>query len=149
MSRKRRLERESVKPGKSLISKTFAGMKVPKNLKLVPGPIGVKMSDVLLDFVTPYVDSWENEDHLNKLLTLALIAWDAANLPIDKRQDLIEHTLQALPDEIRSDGRAILAGMIRRKEASFADNKRTIINCKVTMTPAGPHLHVVSMPAPV
>lgn len=148
MSRRRRLERDTAREGQAPVLKALAGLNLPKNAKVIKGPMGVKMSDVLLEFAEPYIESYENEDHLNKVLAMTMVAWGIANLPIEGRQDAIEKTMQNLPEEVRADGRAVLETMILRKEKYFADNQRTILNYSVTMTPKGPHVDVFSIVTP-
>jgi len=75
---------------------------------------------------------------------LGVIAWNAALLPGSKREDFLREMMQTVPPDVRSDMRVILAEMILRKELLFASNKRMIVSFDVTMTPAGPHLSVVS-----
>jgi hypothetical protein len=49
--------------------------------KLVIAPSGrVKMSEVLEDFVEPYMDLADTEEAFHKLLTLAIMAWNASFL---------------------------------------------------------------------
>ena len=51
----------------------------PEGMTIVrPSPGQEKMSEVLLDFVEPYSEQWETAEELRKLLTLAVIAWNAA-----------------------------------------------------------------------
>jgi hypothetical protein len=148
MSRKRRLERDTAREGRAPALKALAGLNLPKNAKVIQGPVGVKMSDTLLEFADPYIESLEDEDHLNKVLAMTMVAWGMANLPIELREGAIEACMQTLPEEVRADGRTVLAMMMLRKEMYFADNKRTILNYSLTMTPDGPHVDVVSTVTP-
>ena len=150
MSRKRRLEREKARQGQAPVLEKLASLNLPKNAKLIREPVGVKkMSEVLLEFADPYIEYWDDEDHLNKILTLCVIGWGLAIMPIDQRGDLIEKTLKTLPEEARADGRALFEMMIDRKEMYFADNNRWIISHTLTMTPKGPHVDVVSTLVPM
>jgi len=117
---------------------------------VIPSPPGEeKMSEVLLEFIEPYDDQWQTEEQLRKLLVMAVLAWNAALLPVDEREKMIQDILKTMPPDIRSDGRAILDEMLRRKFALFADNKRAIVDYQVTSTPDGPHLSVMSsLPPP-
>src|SRR4051812_46828121 len=59
---------------------------IPPGSKVVYEPAGrEKMSEVLEDFIEPYRDMADGENALRKLLTLALLAWNAALLPEDRR----------------------------------------------------------------
>lgn len=149
MSRRRRLERDTAREGRAPALKALAGLNLPKNAKVIHGPVGVKMSDTLLEFAEPYIESYEDEDHLTKVLTMTMFAWNMANFPPEGREDMIGKSLQTLPEEVRADGRVVLEMMMRRKEMYFADNKRTILSYALTMTPKGPHVDVVSTVTPL
>jgi hypothetical protein len=110
----------------------------------VPPGAEIKMSEVLLEFLEPYSEYWTNEDQFNKLLTVGLVAWNAALLSGSKRNEFIEQMAHTLPADVRQDMRSIVEEMIRRKEAHFARNRRTIFSYELTMTPSGPHLTVLS-----
>jgi hypothetical protein len=103
-----------------------------------------KMSEVLLEFLEPYSRYSRTNEDLNKLLGIAVIAWNAALLPENERKEIIENALKAAPLEIRQDMKAIVDEMIERKETHFAHNKRFIINYQVTMTKEGPHVTALS-----
>jgi len=113
--------------------------------KIVVQPSGeTKMSEVLLEFVEPYSQYWKTKEELNKLLGVAVIAWNAALLPGNERKEIIENAVKVAPPEIRQDMKAIVEEMIQRKETHFAHNKRMIMNYQVTMTKEGPHVTVLS-----
>lgn len=113
--------------------------------KIVVQPSGeTKMSEVLLEFIEPYSQYWKTKEELNKLLGVAVIAWNAALLPGNERKEIIENAVKVAPPEIRQDMKAIVEGMIQRKETHFAHNKRMIMNYQVTMTKEGPHVTVLS-----
>ena len=107
------------------------------------------MSDVLMEFLEPYEEYWENEEQLQKLLSVAVIAWNAALMPGGKRDDFLQDMEQAVPAEVRQDMRSIVLDLVRRKLAHFADIQRTIISYELTMTPDGPHLSVLSTLSPL
>jgi hypothetical protein len=104
----------------------------------------VKMSEVLLDFISPYRDTWETEDQFRKLILMAIVAWNAAIAPDDKGAELVQSTMATLPPEAQADYLQIVVSLIERKQRFFASNTRMIINHTITMTPAGPHLQVMS-----
>jgi len=113
--------------------------------KVVVQPSGeTKMSEVLLEFIGPYSQYWKTKEELNKLLVVAVIAWNAALLPGNERKEIIENTVNVAPPEIRQDMKAIVKEMIQRKEMHFAHIKRMIMNYQVTMTKEGPHVTVLS-----
>jgi hypothetical protein len=113
--------------------------------KIVFQPGGeTKMSEVLLEFVEPYSRYWKTREDLNKLLGIAVIAWNAALMQGNERKEIIENALNALPPEIRQDIKGIVDEMIQRKDKHFANNKRFIMNYQVTMTRKGPYVTALS-----
>lgn len=102
------------------------------------------MSGVLLEFLEPYSEHWRTEEEFTKLVTVGLIAWNAALMPGNERELFLQDMVQEVPPEVRQDMRSIVDEMIRRKETHFAGNKRAIIGYQITMTPSGPHLSVIS-----
>lgn len=117
--------------------------------KLVIAPSGrVKMSEVLADFVEPYMDSVDTEEAYRKLLTLAVMAWNASFLPEEEQQEMIDRVLEAgIPagdDELRAGLKGIVNMLIARKRAYFSEYTRWIIDFEVTDTGKGYHLTVAS-----
>jgi hypothetical protein len=113
---------------------------------LVEPPGAAKMSEVLMEFLEPYAEHWNNEEELHKLLTVALVAWNAALYSGKERTEFVEKMVAAVLPEARPELRAIVEEMIQRKEAHFAGIRRMIIDYKITTTPTGPHLAVISTP---
>ena len=118
--------------------------------KLVIAPSGqVKMSEVLGDFVEPYMDMADTEEAYRKLLTLAVMAWNASFLPEKEQEEMIDRVLAAgIPagnDELRAGLKGIVNMLIARKKAYFSEYTRNIIDFEVTDTGEGYHLTVASM----
>ncbi len=130
--RKQLQKREpSVGLRRSLERGPFAGR------KFVASPPGMeKMSDVLEDFVEPYQDSIEGDDAYRKLLTVAVLAWNAALMPEDRQKAMIDDVLsKGLPpgsDDLVAGLRSIVEGMVKRKKAHFSSNRRAIISFELT-----------------
>src|SRR5205823_1641737 len=110
--------------------------------------LGEKMSEVLKEFVAPYVPLVSGPEGMKNLLSMGTIAWNCALTPEDERGEMLQSALNTLPPEFREEMKAILEQMIRRKEQHFAGNKRMILDYELTMTPSGPHLNVISSPPP-
>ena len=125
-----------------------------RGYKLIAGPTDeAKMSDVLADFVAPYVVAAHSEDAYHKLLTLAVLAWNAALLTEDQQQQMIDDVLiqglGAAPESLKMELREFVGALIVRKKALFPDNQRAIIEFEIQNSGKGYHLSVVStLPAP-
>ena len=82
--------------------KRFAGLKRKleqgplRGEKILIEPSGEeKMSEVLTDFVEPYLEFADTDEAHRKLLTLAVMAWNASFLPEKEQQDMINRVLDA------------------------------------------------------
>jgi len=95
-----------------------------------------KMSAVLEAFVEPYLELADTEHGKQVLFHLAALAWDAALLPEEKRQamidDILNHGVKGLSNRERRDLEQLVTGMIQRKLSLFADNRRHILSIELT-----------------
>ena len=107
------------------------------------------MSVILKAFVEPYMEHVETLQSYQTVLTTAVVAWNLSLLPEEQRPAKLEDALEALHPSGRSDGKAIILGMIERKLRSFARYRRMIISYHAEEIPDGWHLSVVSTPEPV
>ncbi len=113
--------------------------------QIVPPPRGdKKMSQVLIEFIEPYTDDADSDESFKKLLTIAIIAWNASLLPDKEREDLIDKTITILQPELRQDMKGILERMIQRKGAHFGHIRRMIIDYQIEMATKGWHVIVAS-----
>jgi len=101
---------------------------------------GVKMSEVLREFVEPYYEGGATKEVYNKLLTLGVAAWNAALLPPDEREDFVDEVLEVVPPEVRAAMKLLIANMIARKEREFAWCRRSII--EFTLDDWGDEWHI-------
>jgi hypothetical protein len=108
-------------------------------------PGQVKMSEVLRDFVAPYWRIPNDEEAMRKLITTALVAWNAALLPEAKRAEHLAAIAKALPEETHADFYAIVGEMIERKEKYFAHYDRTIIDFELDDRGNDYHISVMSL----
>jgi hypothetical protein len=111
---------------------------------VVPAAGETKMSEVIWDFLAPYVEDWRRTGDLEKLVLIGTAAWNAALLPGGEREKFLQEMAQAVDPEVREYLRATVLEMIRRKEQHFAACKRAILGHELAMTPTGPYLQVVS-----
>lgn len=139
-SRKKRRKRKVSKSLSRRVKQQF-----PKQ-KLVMGQAhdGVKMSEVLKEFVAPYRELVDTEEAFCQLLMTAIVAWNTALFSAQERKACIEKVLKILPEQVRTDGRAIINELIERKERYFSEYKRMIIDYEVTDIGKDYHLVVIS-----
>ena len=146
-SRKRRQKRrqrkqKAAKALRQRMRRQFPNQKVA----IMDAQDGVKMSEVLEEFIAPYHQVADTEEQYSKLLAMAVTAWSVALFPAQKRKAHIEEMLEAIPEEVRADGRAIINELIERKDRYFSEYRRMIIDYEVTDTGDGYHLVVLSTP---
>ena len=96
------------------------------------GPFGnLKMSDVLSDFVAPLADECADREAYSRLLTLGLVAWNAALRPQPERQQMVDDVIgRGLCGESRYVHRMcreVVDHLIARKLAYFAEYQRPIL----------------------
>jgi len=138
--RRRRRKRDAAKILNRRVRRQF-----PKQ-KVVMGEAsdGIKMSEVLEEFIAPYREIANTEEAFRKLLVTAVVAWNTALFPAQERQAHLEEILEAIPEQVREDGRAIINDLMVRKQRYFSEYKRTIIDYEVTDTGENYHLAVIS-----
>jgi len=117
--------------------------------KIVIEPSGkVKMSEVLTDFVEPYLEFTETVEDYRKLLTLAVMAWNASFLPEKEQQEMIDRVLdKGIPtgtEELKAGLKKIVNELIVRKKIYFSEYTRRIIDFEVTDMGRDYHLAVAS-----
>ncbi|NJN86576.1 MAG: hypothetical protein HC881_10030 [Leptolyngbyaceae cyanobacterium SL_7_1] len=107
-----------------------------------------KMSAVLEAFVEPYLDEATNRDEQQMLFSFAVIAWNMALLPEEKRSEGLEILTQQLGENqaASAEVQEILEEMIERKQLFFADNKRQILDFELSGRGRSLNLSVVSTP---
>lgn len=124
-----------------------SGLFKEREIVFQPGE-GDKLSAVLLDFIEPFRKHAQTDEAFKKLVTLAVIAWNAAVLPKTERKELIDTTINSIVtmagEEWRKDSEDILAMLIKRKERHFAGDKRFIVDYRVAETHGEFHLSVAS-----
>jgi hypothetical protein len=116
-----------------LAKKLSQGELVNKSVDMVISPSDVaKMSEVLEDFIEPYLEFARNHQQRQHLFEIAVTAWNLALLPADERQAMMDQTIAPILSSqtalIQQDFQGIVDGMIKRKLDYFAENKRFIVS---------------------
>jgi hypothetical protein len=112
-----------------------------------------KMSEVLENFVSPYMDVSESKEELQILFAMGMSAWNIALEPVEQRAEIIEqfvnkifHTQSTKSAEV---GKNFILELIDRKNELFSTNQRRIISFDLDYISLGEyHISVAStMPA--
>jgi hypothetical protein len=120
---------------------------------IVKNPKGeVKMSDVLEEFVEPYLPEASGLNQRKMLFEMAIIAWNLALMPESQRQsaleDLINQAIRKKNPRDQQDMRNLLDEMVTRKLQLFSANQRYILDYQLEDIGDQFHLSVASTLAP-
>lgn len=106
------------------------------------------MSEVLIEFIEPYSEFADTEEAYRKLLTLAIIAWNAFSLSEKYQQDMIQSVLDkgmsAGTEELKAGLKEIINALLVRKKMYFSEYTRRIIDFELTDTRKEYHITVAS-----
>lgn len=154
MSRRKSKKRKNKRRGRPRGLQKILRQRVKENFphqKVIIGPAsdGIKMSEVLEEFVEPYRKFAETEEAYRKLLTTAIIAWNVTLFPEKERLSRLDELVVTLPEDVREDGRQIIEELMVRKERFFSQHRRIIIDFEVADTRGEWHLSVMSVAGPV
>jgi len=107
-------------------------------------PQTAKMSEVLWEFLAPYTPLAPDREAMEKLLALAIAAWNVTLFPEGERAQRLRELSTTLPAEARTDFLALIREMVARKARYFAQNTRYILNYELTEGRERYHLNVLS-----
>ena len=130
--KRRKLERKRLRKRESRLRRSKKQLS-SRSEAVFYGPLGnLKMSEVLSDFVAPLSDECRDGEAYNRLLTLGLVAWNAALRPQPERRPMVDDLIgKGLRDEspyVRRMCGEIVDRLIARKLAYFAEYQRPILS---------------------
>jgi hypothetical protein len=105
-----------------------------------------KMSEVLLDFARPLLDTVDDEGFKNVIIFAAL-CWNVSFLPEPKQQKDLKKIVDELSKPaplIRPDLNAWAKSLLERKKAFFAADRRMVLDYRVVEEKDSRHLFVTS-----
>jgi len=154
MSRRKSKRRKNKRRGRPRGLQKVLRQRVKENFphqKVIIGPAsdGIKMSEVLEEFVEPYRKFAETEEAYQKLLTTAIVAWNVTLFPEKDRLSRLDELVIILPEDVREDGRQLIEELMVRKERFFSQYRRLIIDFEVADTGGECHVSVMSTAGPV
>lgn len=107
-----------------------------------------KMSDIMNEFLEPYLETVKNISGYKTLIMMGIIAWNTSILPEEKQEEALElmtaEIFAKTPVEIHQDTRSIINQLIARKKKYFASIKRFIVDYTARETGKDYHLSIVS-----
>jgi hypothetical protein len=87
-------------------------------------PLSDRLPEILGDFL---MDMATNKEEMERLLFLAVTAWNATVVPEDLQQELFERTIGELPEEIHE----LVFAMMERKRQLYPDDHRYVVDFQV------------------
>ena len=105
-----------------------------------------KMSQVLLDFARPLLDTVD-DDGFKNVIIFAALCWNISFLPEQKQNKELQSVLDELSKSnplMRPELEAWAKALLRRKKAFFTDERRMVVNYKVVETEDSHRLFVMS-----
>ena len=142
---KKRIKQRPKKPTSALAMRRFKqkARKNMGNVKVIETEL--KMSELLIDFMQPYLEAAETLEQYRSLVGMAAIAWNIASLPPPMRPEMLQNLEEFMPSTSSGAFQEIIDELIKRKETYFADVDRLIIQYDVTETDDGGwHLAIAS-----
>ncbi|GJD15199.1 hypothetical protein RIVM261_001550 [Rivularia sp. IAM M-261] len=107
-----------------------------------------KISDVIIQFLQPYVVKLRSPKEYEKLLVIGILAWNASLMAPSEREKMIKDVASKgmgnADKETLQGMREIVNELIERKQKHFPDIKRYITNYKLKQTGKDFHLSIVS-----
>lgn len=108
-----------------------------------------KTSEVLIEFVKPFLDKVNTHQRREALFRLAIISWNIAIVPENERQKMLEMTIKTFCNkhdpEFTKDTRILIEELIERKLTLFADYNRLITGFELDDRPDSFHISVASV----
>lgn len=120
-----------------------------KSIAVVTPPDGVKMSEIMEDFIAPYGNDAMTIEDYRALITVGMMAWDVALLPENERDAKLEEMIAQLPPSVGADMRMLVHDMIERKDKLFSQYRRFLLDFELSDVGDGWRLFVVSIPTDV
>ena len=116
-------------------------VETPKNL--------AKMSEVLMEYIEPFLEGTETYEECSNLLEIAIMSWNIALVSEEKAQELLKKIFSGNssdPEEIEDEKEVqrIVKKLIKRKLKFFAQEKRFITDFKLTENSGRFHISVAS-----
>ncbi|MEB3310576.1 MAG: hypothetical protein VKJ02_10110 [Snowella sp.] len=116
-----------------------------------------KMSEVLIDFIQPFLDDVETSQQRTMLVEIAIMAWNVALLPEETREEFLQQMLSSKNNqgislfteensETKEEFQRLMKRLIKRKLKYFAEENRFVTDFQVTEDTGHFHISVASSP---
>jgi hypothetical protein len=107
------------------------------------------MSEVLMEYIEPFLEGTETYEECSNLLKIAVMSWNMALVSEEKREELLKKLFLGNspdPEEIEDDKEVqqFIKKLIKRKLKFFAEETRFITDFKLTQNSGRFHISVAS-----
>lgn len=113
------------------------------NVRITDTTEAYNLTNVLQEFVEPFIPEDATDDDLQTTYLLAMISWNMALAPAHERIRMLMPLLQPLSDGQRLPFRESIAEMIQYKESDFAEYRQSIADIKLVVEEDCYHLTVL------
>ena len=106
-----------------------------------------KMSEVLLDFAEPVLETFDHPEDFEAMITLAVLCWNCSLLPANEQRKSLNKVINELGKSdptTRIEVEDCICMLMERKKTVFANDRRMIANFEVVEERDGSRLVVVS-----
>jgi len=106
-----------------------------------------KMSEVLLDFAEPVLETFDHPEDFETMITLAALCWNCSFLTANEQRKSLNNVINELgkSDPItRIEVEECIRMLMERKETVFANDRRMIANFEIVEERDGSRLVVLS-----
>jgi hypothetical protein len=108
-----------------------------ERVRFVNRRTGPKVSDLLVEFASPWLDEAENENQWKVVIEMAILAWNLSTLPEPERSKEIRENLGP---KLGTAGEIIVKEMLARKLSRFPEQQQFLVDYEVSGS--GPNLRV-------
>ncbi len=105
-----------------------------------------KMSEVIVDYARPLLDSAETVEEQKKAIAFAIICWNASFIDAEKRDAMIAGAFTEGEEMLDSATREVMEFMLNRKEDLFPHNERIVENWLIKDRGSQLYFEVASAP---
>jgi len=132
-SRKKKKINPRVNPGRAaLIERVKKSEHLPGTDIIIDPPNKEKMSEVIKEFVAPFIDACIDNAQIKTLVSLGFVVWNASLFPEKKQKEMLNKIKDSIPildeEEKNLFYKDIIEPLFKRKKDYFSSNTRMIVD---------------------